>query len=178
MTKACKTVPGTFSLLAPFLFPILSLSFLTTFLSYWPCEDKSKANWSLLVPMLITTCVAIIGWWVVHRFSAVRDRANKRRDLRVQYLIDAYRKLENASNRTESIVNYAKEFESAIADIQLFGSPEQVLLARTFALDFASNGTAPLDPLLDSLRKDLRRELKLPAVENRITYLRITDGKQ
>ena len=135
-------------------------------------------NWSLLVPMLVTTFVAIAGWMAVHRLSAARDRANKRRDLRVQYLIDAYRKLETAGNRTGSIVNYAGAFESAVADIQLFGSPEQVLLARTFALDFAAHGTAPLDPLLNSLRKDLRHELALPAIAETITYLRITDERK
>ena len=134
-------------------------------------------NWSLLAPMLVTTVVAIVGWLAVHRLSAARDRANKRRDLRVQYLIDAYRKLESAGNRTASTVDYADLFESAVADIQLFGSPEQVKLARKFALDFASQGTAALDPLLNSLRMDLRQELQLPPLEDSITYLRITNEK-
>ena len=115
---------------------------------------------------------------MVHRLSAARNRANKRRNLRIQYLIDAYRRLETASNRAGSIANYAKEFESAVADVQLFGTPEQVLLARTFALDFASHGTAALDPLLNSLRNDLRCELKLPPVEDHITYLRIKDAEK
>ena len=127
--------------------------------------------------MLVTTVVAIVGWLAVHRLSAARDRANKRRDLRVQYLIDAYRKLESAGNRTASTVDYADLFESAVADIQLFGSPEQVKLARKFALDFASQGTAALDPLLNSLRMDLRQELQLPPLEDSITYLRITNEK-
>lgn len=131
-------------------------------------------NWSLLAPLLVTTALAIAGWLAVHRLSASRDRANKRRDLQVHYLIEAYRKLESAGNREGSIGNYAASFESAVADIQLFGSPEQVELARTFALDFAQHGTATLDPLLNCLRRDLRHELGLLQVEERITYLRIT----
>jgi len=134
-------------------------------------------NWSLLAPMLVTTIVAIVGWLALHRLSAARDRANKRRELRVHYLIDAYRKLENAGNREASIRDYADAFESAVADIQLFGSPEQVKLARKFALDFAAQGAATLDPLLNSLRADLRQELQLPPLEESITYLRITDKK-
>jgi len=127
--------------------------------------------------MLVTTIVAIVGWLAVHRLSAARDRANKRRELRVQYLIDAYRKLENAGNRKTSTRDHVDVFESAVADIQLFGSPEQVKLARKFALDFAAQGAAALDPLLNSLRADLRQELQLPSLEETITYLRITNEK-
>ena len=91
-------------------------------------------NWSLLAPLLVTTVVAIFGWLVAHRLSAARDRANKRRDLRVQYLIDAYRKLENAGNRNTNTSDYAAALELAVADIQLFGSPDQVKLATQLPL--------------------------------------------
>ena len=135
-------------------------------------------NWSLLAPLLVTAFVAIFGWLVVHRLSAARDRANKRRDLRVQYLIDAYRRLENAGNRNSRTADYSTALESAVADIQLFGSPAQVKLARQFALDFADNGVATLDPLLDNLRNDLRAELRLHRIDESITYLRITNGNR
>ncbi len=134
-------------------------------------------NLQILVPLLITTFVAIVGWYVVHRFSVSRDVANKRRELRVQYLIEAYRRLEFAGNRPLT-KDVAVEFERAVADIQLFGTPRQVELARVFALGFAEKGTHPLDPLLNELRQDLREELKLAPVEKRITYLRITTDEK
>ncbi len=56
-------------------------------------------NLSLLLPLLITTTVAILGWYVVHRTAVSRDRANKRRELIAQYLIEAYQKLEGIANR-------------------------------------------------------------------------------
>jgi Tfp pilus assembly protein PilO len=105
----------------------------------------SNMSSELIISLLVTTVVAIVGWYAAHRLSAARDRANKRRELRVQYLIEAHRRLENASNRPDLRV-VASEFEKAIADIQLFGTPRQVALAREFAVGFARVGTHSLDP--------------------------------
>ena len=68
--------------------------------------------------------------------------------------------------------------ESAVADIQLLGSPDQVRLARQFALEFATKGKASLDPLLESLRSELRRELALTPLDEGITFLRIVRNGQ
>jgi hypothetical protein len=134
-------------------------------------------NIQLLAPLLITTLVAISGWYVAHRLSIKRDQENKRRELRVQYLIEAYRRLEYASNRPLS-EQVAPDFEKAVADIQLFGTPRQVELAQAFAHGFAEAGTYTLDPLMNELRNDLRKELKLESVKSDITYLRMTFDKK
>jgi len=89
-------------------------------------------------------------------------------------LLDAYRRLEGAGNRREPGPDGEKALESAIADIQLLGSREQVRLARQFTLEFAGRGQAPLDPPLEALRVDLRRELDLTPLDEGITFLRIT----
>lgn len=75
-----------------------------------------------IVPVL----VAVIGWFAAHQFNVYRDRQNKRRDLRVDFLLDAYRRLESAANRDEKTEAQKLAFESAVADIQLRGTPEQV----------------------------------------------------
>lgn len=133
----------------------------------------------LLVPLLVTATVAIVGWYAAHRLASSRDRLNKRRDLRVQYLIEAYRQLEFVSNRRIT-PDTAPDFEKAIADIQLFGTPPQVALAHEFATNFARKGTHSLDPLLNHLRNSLREELNLETVPSGITFLRMTfdDDKQ
>ena len=125
----------------------------------------------LLVPLLITTFVAVLGWYIAHRFNVARDRANKKRDLQIQYLIDAYRCLERASNRPKNYDNNA-ELESAIADIQLFGTANQVKLAERFSFDIAQKSNAPADELLINLRAELRKELGLEDVDPQIVYLR------
>ena|SRR5712692_852308 len=133
---------------------------------------------AIVTAAVVSAVVVIVGWYVVHYLSGRRDQANKRRDLRVQYLIEAYRRLEFAGNRplTKEV---APEFEKAIADIQLFGTPKQVELAQAFALGFAESGIHSLDPLLNELRQELRKELNLEPVEPNIKYLRISyDEKQ
>ena len=127
----------------------------------------------LLLPLVITAIVAVAGWFIAHRLSADRDRETKRRELRVEYLIDVWRRLENVSARTDDSRNV--DLESAVADIQLFGSNRQIELAYQFMEDFVKNGHADLDDLLDDLRRDLRHELKLEASSSTKTkHLRIT----
>ena len=120
-------------------------------------------NPDLLVPLLVTTLVAIVGWFAAHRLAAARDRANKRRELRVSFLIDAYRRLEFASRR-EHDSETVKALESALADIQLMGSPEQVAMIPDYLSALNANPTTDPGPLLESLRKELRQELKLRAL--------------
>lgn len=129
-------------------------------------------NWQLLGPLLITTAVAVGGWFVGHVLTARRDRANKRREQRIGFLIEAYRRLEACSQRVAP--SDTAKLESAVADIQLFGSPHQVELVQRFASDFAAQGGSSLDALLRDLRRDLRAELRLESVPDSILHLRIT----
>ncbi len=93
-------------------------------------------NLPLLLPLVVTAALAIAGLYVVHRLSVNRDQENKRRDLRIQYLLEAYRRLEKAANRRD-LNSYARELESALADIQLLGTVRQVSLAHEFAVSMA-----------------------------------------
>jgi hypothetical protein len=125
----------------------------------------------LVIPLLVTTVVAVLGWFAAHQLAAARDRTNKRRELRVSYLIEAFRALASASNRPSG--SCAHDLESAITDIQLFGSGRQVELAHEFATQIAAKGTGELDKLLQELRRDLREELNLERASSNFTILRI-----
>jgi len=124
---------------------------------------------------------AIIGamgtvgvWFLSARHLRKRDHDSKKREIRVQYLIEAYRGIEQISNRDFSPSHqYARDFEAAIGDIQLFGNIRQIELAQEVAKDFAVQGSASSEDLLDELRKDLRRELDLEPALNRRVILRI-----
>lgn len=126
-----------------------------------------------IVTAITSAMLAIAGWVVGYLATIQRDRLSKKRDLRTQYLLDAYHRLEGAGNRLEPGRDDEKALESSVADIQLLGTPQQVHLARQFALEFAAAGRAPLDPLLESLRIELRKELALPPLNEGITFLRI-----
>jgi hypothetical protein len=127
-----------------------------------------------LVSIGITVLLSLLGWYIAYWTTVRRDRLSKKRDLRIQYLIDAYRRLESTANRNNAVMD---GLESAVADIQLFGSPEQVGLVREFAIKFAADGGASLEDLLESLRGDLRKELELGDAAARIVHLRIVPGK-
>ena len=90
--------------------------------------------------------VAIIGGLVAHWLAVWRDRRNKRKDQRVQYLIEAYRRLSKASNHPK-LFEIADEVQSAVNDIQLFGTEQQIKLAEKFTFDLANNKVADLDEL-------------------------------
>ena len=133
----------------------------------------SATDWGSVIPVILGTIAVMAGWPIVHHFNLRREIAADKRKLRVSYLLEAYRKLENAGNRsirTES--EHARAIESAIADIQLLGTPAQVNLAQEFAIDFANNGTASLDMILQSLRASLRAELELEEVGEILKFLR------
>ena len=124
----------------------------------------------IALPLITTSIVTIVGWFIAYRFSVEKDRANKRKDLRVNYLIDAWRKLEFAVNRED--YDRVEFLGKPIADIQLFGNSRQVALAQKFADDMAKNQEANLTELLLALREDLRNELKMSEVPNQIKHIR------
>jgi hypothetical protein len=122
---------------------------------------------------LVPALVAVVGWLVAHRFSAYRDRQNKRRDLRVEFLIEAYRRLESVTNRPKKTEEQALAFESAIADIQLLGTPDQVNALLKYIQEFTagSGGGGDITEVLKLLRADLRNELSLRgAVQDALVF--------
>ncbi|WYD81120.1 MAG: hypothetical protein V8K32_01780 [Candidatus Electrothrix gigas] len=112
---------------------------------------------------------------LVHYLTSKRDRQNKRREIRVQYLIEAYRKLEAGVSRGPIHgTEHGKGFESAIADIQLLGSDEQARMAKEFTTAIATRkDDASVGPLLMSLRDALRSELDLGSLNEEPIYFRL-----
>ena len=51
--------------------------------------ERDIVNWQLLIPLVVTTIVAISGWIVGHRLNSERDLQNKRIELRIKYLLEA-----------------------------------------------------------------------------------------
>jgi len=82
-------------------------------------------------------------------------------DLRTNYLIECFRRIEYAGNRVWT--RLTEQLEAAIADVQLFGSTEQAAAASVFAHGIADrDDNASTGPLLQMLRDELRHELDLP----------------
>ena len=133
-------------------------------------------NWQLLAPLLVTTVVAVIGWMAAHYFNSQRDLKNKRREIRSDYLIRAYQRLEAGTCRG-SIAgsSFGKDFEAAIADVQLFGTEAQVRMAKELATAIAGRAKdASAGELLLSLRDALRTELDLGVINEPPIHFRLS----
>ncbi|MGZ8218661.1 hypothetical protein [Methylomagnum sp.] len=119
----------------------------------------------------VPAVVAVIGWFAAHQFNVYRDRQNKRRDLRVQFLLEVYRRLESAANREAKTEAQMLAFESAVADIQLLGTPEQVAATVSYLRQHAAGRRAQIDEVFRLLRRDLRKEIGLSGkVENSVVF--------
>ena len=126
----------------------------------------------VVVPALVA--LAVVAF--THLFSIYRDRENKRREQRIGYLVSVFRALSKA-NHHPRLHEIADEVEQAIADIHLFGTPEQVRLAREFATELAIKQEADMDTLLNELRDSLRRELGRKPVKGNVIWLKIGKKK-
>lgn len=128
-----------------------------------------------LLPLLLTSILTVLSWFILHRLNKSKERDAKRKDLIVSYLIEAWKKLEYASHRFE--YDRIKYLEEPIAKIQMFGTKEQIELAQKFASDMSAENQASLTELLFSLRQHLRKELNLESVPKTIKHLRFTNDK-
>jgi len=134
-------------------------------------------DWSFFAQLIVTFVVAVLGWWTGHYLTARRDLINDRRMLQITYLLEAYRRLESAANRPKKTPDQTYAFESAIADIQLLGTPQQVEATIKYAKQHASGGGAQIDDVLTILRRDLRREIALPGKVQNALVFRFTGGE-
>jgi hypothetical protein len=136
-------------------------------------------NWDMLLPLLITTCVALVGWFVAHWLSSRRDQANKRRELRVQHLLHAFQNLLNAAcyQKLRSSEETLRLITDASALVQLFGNQDQIRMAGKCVDDYAK-GNAAVTELLEDLRSDLRKELRLPEAQDKLHWLTATKKEQ
>lgn len=123
----------------------------------------------------ITALIAVIGWLVGHYFSEKRDRSNRKRELTTKHLINAYSVLTNEVSHRKQTEERMQKLESIITEIQLFGSPKQVELAKKLAVDISEKKEFELDPLINSLRTDLRTQLELEPITGNVTWLRFNE---
>lgn len=121
------------------------------------------------VPALVA--LAVVG--ITHLLSVYRDRENKRREQRLGYLIAAFRALAKA-NHHEHLYEIADELEQAVADLQVFGTAEQVKLAQKFAEELGRTQHADIDELLNELRNSLRKELGREPITGKMCWMKIT----
>lgn len=144
----------------------------------WPQPTISAVTPALLFTIVGSLVVAAIGAFVAailaHRYTSQRDQANRRSDLRIEYLLTAYRAISDAISRTQYRDSPdARALEKGLSDIQLLGSATQVEMVLEVIKTVTSKGEVEPEELLKSLRDELRRELGLEPVSNKPIQLRV-----
>lgn len=122
--------------------------------------------------LIIQCIITVIGWIVVYILAIRQNTQIKKKEVTIEYLIQAWGKLEKASNRKDN--RYNTEIETAIADIQLFGTKQQIELAQQFAEEIARNKESSALELLILLRENLRKELRLEKAPRKFKFLRFS----
>lgn len=120
---------------------------------------------------------AAVAAVLAHRLTSQRDQANRRSDLRVEYLVGAYRAIADTAHRDLAPdAQHVRAFEQGLSDIQLLGSTAQAEMAVRAGRELASTGSTNLDDLLLSLRDDLRDELQLEPLTQTPYHVRVVDN--
>ena len=125
-----------------------------------------------LVPQIT---IVILGAVVTYFLAIYQNITFKKKEVTIKYLIDAWKKLERASCREDN--RYNTDIEIAIANIQLFGTTRQIELAHKFIEEIERNSSGSTLELLNQLRKDLRKELKLEKTFVDMKLLRFPNSK-
>jgi hypothetical protein len=116
----------------------------------------------ILVSLLGSLLAAVVGGLVVHLATRRRELEKDRRAERIKYLVASFRTIMRDLDRVDE--EGRSRFDAAIEDVTLFGSAQQVRLARRIRHLRHEGGPVDYGALLESLRNDLRRELGLKPV--------------
>jgi hypothetical protein len=126
---------------------------------------------TITLSFIASSLIIIIGWGIAHWFTSKRDHKNKKREIRLEYLINAYRSIGAAAARNPNSEEF-KNLEAGFHDVQLFGSSEQLMFLNEIFVSHSKTGGADLEPLLNSLRLELRSILELSSANAALKFFR------
>ncbi|MGQ1892033.1 hypothetical protein ACT29H_16470 [Thermophagus sp. OGC60D27] len=122
-------------------------------------------DWTISLGNIISALVIALGWIVSHKLNSQKDLRNKKRDIRTQFLIEAYRTIAYSANRDNN-QEEKKSFEAAIEQVQFLGTKEQIsLLANAIE-------TRNFSPVLEALRAEIRNDLNIETIDVNIKHFR------
>src|SRR2546421_12841606 len=95
-----------------------------------------------LIAPIMTLVGVIVGAVFGHILTRRRDQSQKRREIKLTYLIEAWRNIYIGSQNDIEIERKAPALERGITDVMLFGSAEQIRMASVIAQDIVAKGSS------------------------------------
>lgn len=124
--------------------------------------DLGPLPLTLIASLVIAVILLAIRVFVMQRVQQKRQRENRQESERLKSLVVAYRSL--AGSFTPASQDHTPQLEETLADLILFGSIAQVELAVACANKLKNNDYVDFQPLIKSLRADLRNQLGLEQI--------------
>ncbi len=121
--------------------------------------DLGPLPLTLIASLLVTVVLLAVRIFVMQRIQQRRQRENRQETERLKSLVAAYRSL--AGSFSPASQEHGLQIEETLADIVLFGSLEQVEFAVRCVNQLGRGEPVNTQPLIESLRADLRRQLGL-----------------
>ncbi len=116
----------------------------------------------------LSVATVVVGWTIASKIK----RDEKRREIKTKFLSEAYLTLAHEfSQRDPNEVDY-KKIQLLVSKIQLYGDRNQVEMVKKMCEQISNNENFDLDPLLNSLRNSLRKDLNLEEIKSTTTWLR------
>jgi len=128
--------------------------------------------------IVLSLASAIIGGLVVaianHWMTQSRENRKAKADISLKYRVEAWRKVDSIHGLDKDLTC----LESAVADVLLFGTDEEIELAKKVAQTAGRKGTTDTTELLVVLRKNIRSDLGLSATATHHFWFRADYGRK
>lgn len=128
--------------------------------------DLGPLPLTLIASLVIAVILLAIRVFVMQRVQQKRQRENRQETERLKSLVAAYRSL--AGSFTPARQDHTPQLEETLADIILFGSIVQVELSVACANGLKNDEYVDFQPLIKSLRSDLRTQLGLEQIPSSV----------
>ena len=127
---------------------------------------NSAEFWKIAIPSVAAIVIAFLS----HQLAVSRQLAEQRKKQRIEYLISSFKSLMMFSNNPDGTEG-AKHLRDATMSIQFLGSKYQVHQIQTILENLKKQDElVELDPLICSLRDELRQELGLEKVAGNVHW--------
>ena len=130
--------------------------------------DLGPFTLTLIASLVVAVVLLALRVFVMQRVQTQRQRENRQETERLKSLVAAYRALAGSFSPAAAGGDHG-QLEEALADIVLFGSLPQVELAAGCARALLAGERVETQPLVESLRADLRVQLGLDPIPDSLS---------